>query len=157
DLRDGHYHNLSHKWGVEGPTDDPAIVETRDRLRRAMMATVLFSQGTPMILMGDEVGRTQGGNNNGYCQDNEINWLRWEDRSERDEAFLEFVSRLIAIRREHLLLRQTRFLHEGKTPNGDPEIQWLRPDGGEMESGDWENRGTRALMVMLNGEEESLL
>jgi isoamylase len=155
--RDGHDHNLSHNWGAEGPTDDEAIVEIRDRLRRAMMATVLFSQGTPMILMGDEVGRTQGGNNNGYCQDNEINWLRWEDRSERDEEFFEFVRRLIAIRQDHGLLRQNRFLHEGTTPNGDPEICWLRPDSGEMESGDWENPGTRALMVMLNGEDESLL
>jgi len=118
---------------------------------------VLFSQGTPMILMGDEIGRTQDGNNNGYCQDNEINWLRWEDRDERDEEFFEFVRRLIAIRQEHGLLRQNRFLHEGTTPNGDPEICWLRPDGAQMESGDWENPGTRALMVMLNGEDESLL
>src|SRR5690606_40043637 len=126
DLRDGHYHNLSHKWGVEGPTDDPAIVETRDRLRRAMMATVLFSQGTPMILMGDEIGRTQGGNNNGYCQDNEINWLRWEERGERDEECFEVGRRRIAIRQEHGLVRQNGPLQEGTTPNGDPEMCRLR-------------------------------
>src|SRR5690606_12751706 len=75
DNRDGHDHNLSHNWGAEGPTEDQAINETRDRLRRSMLATVLFSQGTPMILMGDEGGRSQRGNNNGYCQDNEINLL----------------------------------------------------------------------------------
>src|SRR5690606_4326838 len=136
---------------------DEAIVETRDRLRRAMIATVLLSQGTPMILMGDEIGRTQGGNNNGYCQDNEINWLRWQDRSERDETFFEFVSHLIRIRRQRPLLHQNRYLHEGKTPNGEPEVVWLCPDGSQMESGSWENPSTKALMIMLNGEDESLL
>lgn len=157
DNRDGHDHNLSHNWGAEGPTDDEAINETRDRLRRSMLATVLFSQGTPMILMGDEVGRSQGGNNNGYCQDNEINWLIWEDRGEREEAFLDFVANLIAIRRQRGLLRQPRFLHDRTTTRGEREIQWLCPNGREMEGGHWDDPATKALMVLLNGDSESVL
>ncbi len=157
DNRDGHDNNLSRNWGAEGPTDDPAILDQRDRVRRAMMATLLFSQGTPMILMGDEIGRSQKGNNNGYCQDNKINWLKWSDRGEREEAFLEFVRRLIAIRRSRPLLHQTRFLHGKSRDNGAADVEWLRPDGAPMEQQDWDNAATRALAVRLAGTDGDLI
>ena len=154
--RDGHDHNLSHNWGAEGLTEDAGILDQRDRVRRALMATVLLSQGTPMLLMGDEVGRTQNGNNNGYCQDNEINWLKWSDRSPRDEEFFEFVRRLVATRRLRPLLRQRRFLHGDPDADGHADVEWLRPDGKKMEQRDWDNAETRAFAVVLNGPEEAL-
>ena len=157
DNRDGHDHNLSHNWGAEGPTEDEAILARRDGVRRAMIATVLFSQGTPMLLMGDELGRSQNGNNNGYCQDNEINWLAWSDHAPRDAAFLEFVTRLIAIRRSRPLLMQRRFLRGREGAEGQPDVMWLRPDGAEMEQSDWDNGDTRALAVLLNGEGQRAL
>jgi len=157
DNRDGHDHNLSHNWGAEGATDDAGILDQRDRVRRALMATVLFSQGTPMIVMGDEVGRTQQGNNNGYCQDSEINWLRWEGRGQRDEAFLEFVRALVAIRRSRPLLRQRHFPRGEPDANGVAAVEWLRPDGNSMEQGDWDNGDTRAFALRFNGGEEGLL
>ena len=110
--RDGHDDNRSWNCGVEGPTDDPAILDLRDRMRRATMATLLLSQGTPMILMGDEVGRTQGGNNNAYCQDNEIAWMKWDGLSERD-ARLPWNSSAASsrLRKRYPLLRERNFLH----------------------------------------------
>jgi isoamylase len=157
DNRDGHSHNLSWNCGVEGPSDDEEVIDLRDRMRRNMMATVLFSQGTPMLLMGDEIGRSQGGNNNGYCQDNEMNWLAWDNIGERDEAFLEFTRSLIAIRTSRPLLRQTRYLHGSESKNGTKDIAWLRPDGAEMDEQDWTNPGTRSMATMLCGEDSRLL
>lgn len=151
DNRDGHDHNVSRNWGVEGPTDDPAIRDRRDRVRRAMIATLLFSQGTPMLLMGDEIGRSQNGNNNGYCQDSEINWLSWREPAPREAAFQHFVRGLVAIRRSRPLLRQTRFLHGRPGPNGDADVVWLRADGERMREETWEDPATRTLGQLLNG------
>jgi isoamylase len=154
---DGHSHNLSWNCGVEGETDDQEILDLRDRMRRNLVATTLLSQGTPMLLMGDEVGRTQGGNNNSYCQDNEMNWLQWEGISERDEAFRTFVSNVIRIRRTRSLLGQRKFLHgEVVDDQGTPDVQWLRPSGEAMEQGDWDNGLTRSMAVLLAGGEERL-
>ncbi len=112
---DGHDDNRSWNCGVEGPTDDESILDLRDRLRRNLMATLLLSQGTPMLLMGDEMGRTQHGNNNAYCQDNEISWMDWEQGNERNLAFNDFTTRLIELRRRHPILRQSQFLHGTRT------------------------------------------
>ena len=150
--RDGHSHNLSWNCGVEGATDDAGILDLRDRMRRNLMATLLLSQGTPMLLMGDEIGRSQGGNNNAYCQDNDINWLAWDGHGERDAAFHEFVRGLIAVRRTRPLLRQLRFLHGdpvGET--GPSDVSWLRPDGHPMTPRDWDQPHTRLMALRLRG------
>jgi isoamylase len=150
DSRDGHDDNRSWNCGVEGPTDDPAVQALRDRLRRATVATLLLSQGVPMLLAGDELGRTQHGNNNAYCQDNEINWLDWSDA--RDTEFSEFVRGLIAIRASRPLLHADKFRHS--TPVGETGVRnvvWHRADGGEMTSGDWRNDEDGRLMLILNG------
>src|SRR5262249_16599434 len=120
--QDGHNDNRSWNCGVEGDTDDAAVLDLRDLMRRNQIATLLLSQGTPMILMGDEVGRTQLGNNNAYCQDNEMSWLQWRELRDRDRSFLEFACGLNRLRRSHPLLRQPRFLHgeivrEREVPN----------------------------------------
>src|SRR5204862_650917 len=112
DNRDGHGDNYSANWGVEGPTDDPEIRATRARVQRALLATVFFSHGTPMLLAGDEFGRTQGGNNNAYCQDNEISWLDWKQAATPEaQELTDFVVRLIALRHENPVLRSRHFLH----------------------------------------------
>jgi len=155
--RDGHSHNLSWNCGAEGETDDPAILDLRDRLRRSLMATLMFSQGTPMVLMGDEIGRSQGGNNNSYCQDNEMNWLAWAEPGERDALFRDFVRKVIAIRRSQPLLAQPRFLHGEDTGTGRPDIRWTRPDGAELQREDWDNPATRAMGIEFNDDRNSLL
>lgn len=157
DNRDGHSHNLSHNWGVEGPTEDEAILELRDRIRRNLIATTLLSQGLPMLLMGDEVGRTQDGNNNGYCHDNEINWLPWQDHSPRNAAFLEFVRAVIQIRRSRPLFRQRRFLHGRPLGDGLKDVAWLRPDGAEMEQANWDDPQCRSFAMMLGGPDAAAL
>ena len=156
--RDGHSHNLSWNCGVEGPTDDETVLDLRDRMRRNLAATVLLSQGTPMLLMGDEIGRSQSGNNNSYCQDNDMNWLRWEAIDDRDRAFFEFLARVIRIRRSHPLLRQNRYLHAGHDDkSGLLDVQWLRPDGHAMTEPDWQSPETRAIAMLLAGPAERLL
>ncbi|MFC7703578.1 glycogen debranching protein GlgX [Plastorhodobacter daqingensis] len=155
DNRDGHSDNRSWNCGVEGPTDDPAVRDLRDQMRRAMMGTLLLSQGTPMILMGDEVGRTQGGNNNAYCQDNEMNWLKLDELDPRDAAFCEFLRGLIAMRRTRPLLSQPDFLHKGNKRGVD--VCWLRPDGKEMSEEDWHNPEARTLGMLLRNKTASLL
>ncbi len=108
-----------------------------------------------MLLMGDEIGRSQGGNNNSYCQDNEMNWLQWSGVSERDQAFSEFLAKVIRIRKSHPLLRQTRFLHANRVDEaGMLDVQWLRPDGQAMEDGDWLSGGTRAVGMLLANKTE---
>jgi glycogen operon protein len=135
DNRDGHDHNLSDNMGVEGPTEDPAIRAARARRVRAMLATLFLSQGTPMLLAGDEIGRTQSGNNNAYAQDNEISWLDWEAA---DMGLAAFVGRLAAFRRAHPILRQTRFLHaRPRDEDGVPDLFWHHPDGRPMTEADW--------------------
>jgi isoamylase len=152
--KDGHSDNRSWNCGQKGPTNDPKIRNLRDRMRRNLMATLLVSQGTPMILMGDEVGRTQRGNNNAYCQDNEIAWVDWSNIGKRDEAFLDFTRRLAGFRKRLRFLRQTRFLHGEKVSDyGTKNVAWLRPDGAEMRPEDWNNGLSKSIGLMLCGKE----
>jgi isoamylase len=156
--RDGHHDNRSWNCGAEGATEDLAILDLRDRMRRNLMATLLISQGTPMLLMGDEVGRTQGGNNNAYCQDNTTSWLDWRNVDERNKAFLDFTSGLVGLRRRYPLLRQTRFLHgETVVQNGPKNVTWLRPDGNEMTAADWHDASVKSVGLMLAGRDDPFL
>ncbi|XDA98984.1 glycogen debranching protein GlgX [Sulfitobacter sp. LCG007] len=147
--RDGHSHNLSWNCGVEGPTDDPAIIELRDRQRRNLMATLLLSQGTPMILMGDERGRSQGGNNNAYCQPGEMNWFPWES-SERDLAYEDFLTGLIAVRKSFDLFAADRYLHSGPDVRVNRRAHWLRPDAQPMEPDNWNDGNARAVGLLMH-------
>lgn len=136
DNNDGHQANYTDNYGVEGATDDPAINAFRDLQRRNLLATLLLSQGVPMLLSGDEFGRTQNGNNNAYCQDNEINWLNWSLKGEQAE-FFEFVQALVAFRKSEPLLRRRKFVHASQDTDGIPEIQWTSPSGQEMTEDQW--------------------
>ncbi|MEL6203763.1 MAG: glycogen debranching protein GlgX [Pseudomonadota bacterium] len=135
DNRDGHSENYSDNMGIEGPSRDTGILAARARRKRAMLATLLLSQGVPMILAGDELGHSQSGNNNAYAQDNETTWIDW---SAADEAFLRFSARMIAFRRGHPILRQKLFLHAGERAiDGKPDLFWWRADGQPMQTPDW--------------------
>ncbi|HET9732077.1 MAG TPA: glycogen debranching protein GlgX [Acidimicrobiales bacterium] len=146
--RDGSDDNRSWNCGVEGPTADPAIAELRVRQRRNLLLTTLLSQGTPMILGGDELGRTQGGNNNAYCQDNAISWFDW---TSVDEDFLAFTSAAVALRQEHPVFRRRRFFEGVPIGGAVEDIAWLSTAGTEMESSDWHPDGPGVLGVFLNG------
>jgi isoamylase len=137
--RDGSNDNRSFNWGVEGPTDDPQIRTKRERIKRALLMTLMFSNGTPMLLGGDEFGRTQGGNNNAYCQDNEISWFDWTlAESDAGRALMDFTRRCIAVRRERPTLRGQRFFTESAiTPGGIPETNWYDETGNEMTPEHW--------------------
>ena len=152
--RDGHPSNFSYNQGVEGPTDDPAVRQLRLRLRRNMLTTVLLAQGTPMLLAGDESGRTQNGNNNAYCQDNEINWLKWHDIPAEDLEFQDFVRRLIHLRSEHPVLRRPRFLHglQISKTTGLRDIEWISPGGGVMSDHHWQEAKARCFGMLLAGD-----
>ncbi len=147
---DGEDHNRSWNCGVEGPTDDPELLELRARQRRNFLATLLLSQGIPMILGGDEMGRTQGGNNNAYCQDNETSWFDWENL---DGTLVAFTTRMVALRREHPVFRRRRWF-QGRPLHGEgiADLAWLRPDGTEMEEKDWESGFAKSMAVFLNGD-----
>jgi isoamylase len=148
--RDGHDDNRSWNCGAEGETIDPEIIELRDRMRRFAMAMLVCAQGTPMILMGDELGRTQMGNNNAYCQDSPLTWVDWSDDDPRRAAFLAFVRGLIGLRHALPLLRFPRFLHGAPVRAlGLPNVRWLRPDGDDMTHEDWENGHARSVAVAL--------
>ncbi|MGH8161637.1 MAG: glycogen debranching protein GlgX [Gammaproteobacteria bacterium] len=152
DNRDGSDNNYSTNYGAEGDTDDPTILALRRRQRRNLLATLLFSQGTPMLLGGDEFARSQGGNNNAYCQDNEISWLDWEGVDGSGENDVEFVRRLLQLRRRHAALRWRHFLHgETRCEHGIKDATWFAPEGGEMISERWEDSQARAVCLMLNG------
>lgn len=156
DNRDGHDGAFGTNYGVEGPTDDARIVALRRRQRRNMLATLLFSQGTPMLLAGDEFGRTQNGNNNAYAQDNETSLVAWEaiDDAARDDV--AFVRRLITLRRQHPALRWPRFLHGWeKCDKGIKDITWLAPGGEEMTTEHWSNPEARSVGLLLNGRADS--
>lgn len=156
--RDGHHTNFSANHGVEGPTADAAIRALRDRQRRNLAATLLLAQGVPMLLMGDELGRSQQGNNNAYCQDNELSWLGWGGAGPESPAFLAFVRRLIALRRAHPALRQARFLHgRRRDAAGVKDVTWLAAGGREMAEADWREPASRCLGLRLAGEGETLL
>jgi isoamylase len=150
--RDGHGHNISYNFGVEGPTHRRDIVRQREKQKRNFIATLLLSQGVPMICGGDEMGRTQGGNNNAYCQDNEISWIPWE-LSERDRALLEFTRRVAKLRREHPTFRRRRFFR-GRPIRGSgvKDISWVRPDGLEMTDQEWNSGFVKAFGMCLSGD-----
>jgi isoamylase len=148
---DGSDHNDSWNCGVEGPTGDPGIVALRERQKRNFIATLCLSQGVPMLCGGDEMGRTQRGNNNGYCQDNELSWLDWEV-DERGRALLDFTRRMLALRAAQPVLRRRRFSSGGLARGSDlKDIAWFRADGQEMEREDWEQPIAGALGMLLNG------
>ncbi|MGI9436012.1 MAG: glycogen debranching protein GlgX, partial [Geminicoccaceae bacterium] len=161
DNRDGH--DANHNWnhGAEGPSDDPVIQELRARQQRNILATLLFSQGTPMLLAGDEFNNSQGGNNNAYCQDTEIGWLTGWPRADRPESELDhaqpdnlaFLEQLIVFRKRHPVLRRARFLHGQTTsPDGVKDVTWLSPEGQEKSEHDWTNGWARSIGLLLAGE-----
>ncbi len=153
DNRDGENHNHSWNCGVEGPTDDPEILALRARQKRNLIATLLLSQGVPMLRAGDELSHSQGGNNNAYCQDNAISWLDWRLEPE-EQSFLDFVRRMLALRREHPIFRRRRFF-QGRPIHGEgvKDIAWLNPDGREMSDEEWHLHFARCLGVYLSGAE----
>jgi len=153
DNRDGSDSNNSWNCGHEGRTAVPAIRTLRMRQMRNLMATLLLSQGVPMITAGDEFGRTQHGNNNAYCQDSEVGWLDWEGIDEEGRALLEFVLRLVKLRRDHIVFHRNRFFQGRPLPgNHVKDIHWLRPDGNEKTWEDWGVSYARCLSFVVSGE-----
>jgi isoamylase len=147
---DGHSHNLSWNCGVEGPTDDPAVLELRARQVRNFLATLLLSQGVPMLLAGDELGHSQAGNNNAYCQDNELAWIDWS-RLDDNADLVRFVRRLTDLRRSRLWLRRDTFLKGTRRTAGSRDITWLHPSGREMTDADWNDGSLRCLGLQMSG------
>ncbi|HSV57629.1 MAG TPA: glycogen debranching protein GlgX [Variovorax sp.] len=144
--RDGHSHNLSHNCGVEGDTDDATVLAERARLQRVLLAALLLSQGTPMLLAGDELGHSQRGNNNAYCQDNDITWLDW---IRADAELSDYVARLLALRREAAPLRAGRWWPAEPQP-GMPVLRWLTPEGQAMTPADWERADRHAIAILFD-------
>jgi isoamylase len=149
DNRDGESYNRSWNCGIEGPTDDPAVLALRQRQQRNLLATLLLSQGVPMLLHGDEIGRSQGGNNNTYCQDSEVSWMDWKNI---DESLFAFTCRLLDIRAQHPVFQRRRFFTGTDAPDGLPDIEWLRSDGEVMANDDWSQHPVQPLAVFLNGD-----
>jgi isoamylase len=151
DNRDGNDDNRSWNCGVEGPADDPAIREVRARQERNFLVTLFCAQGIPMLLAGDEMGRSQAGNNNAYCQDNELSWVDW-GRAARERDLLEFTERLASLRRAHPVFRRRRFFRGRPAATDDPgDIAWLTPGGQEMTEADWRAGYAKSVAVFLNG------
>ena len=152
DGRDGESHNRSYNLGAEGPTDDPEINAMRSRQQRNLIATLLLSQGVPMLLHGDELGRTQQGNNNTYAQDSELSWVNW---AAADEPLVEFTRTIARLRKEHPTFRRRRFFNGRVIDRGDedalPDIVWLNTDGSQMRSGDWNSAYVRCMGMFVNG------
>ena len=147
--RDGHHANFSTNCGVEGPSSDAAVLAQRARLVRAMLASTLLAQGTPMLLAGDELGHSQRGNNNAYCQDNATSWIDW---TRADAALMDYTARLIRLRRDHVALRQDHWLADGNGPDRAPDARWLAPDANvsrEMTVDDWHDSRRHALGLWL--------
>jgi isoamylase len=150
DNQDGNNDNRSWNCGVEGPTEDPQILELRARQQRNFLATLLLSQGIPMLLGGDEVGRSQGGNNNAYCQDNGTSWIDWQSA---DQDLLEFSRRLIEFRRGHPIFHRRKWFQDRPIwHSAEREIAWFKPDGWELNDEDWGAGFAKSLGVYLNGE-----
>ena len=151
--RDGESHNRSWNGGVEGPTDEIEILAMRERQKRNFIATIFLSQGVPMLLHGDEMGRTQSGNNNAYCQDNDVSWVDWDDAREHF-ALLEFTALASKLRRDHPVFRRRRFFGGLPIRKDDElrDIAWFTPAGEEMTERDWYSGFGRALAVFLNGD-----
>jgi glycogen operon protein len=155
DGRDGHSDNQSWNCGVEGPTDDPEVNALRERQRRNLLATLLLSQGTPMILAGDEFGRTQNGNNNAYCQDNEISWIDW-NFGEKEVELAEFVRKVIVLRQSFPILRRTRFLTGEYNADLDVrDVRWLSPSGKDIEEKHWNDADARCFGMLLDGRAQA--
>jgi glycogen operon protein len=168
--KDGHSANFSSNYGAEGASADAEINQLRLRQRRNFLATLILAQGTPMLLAGDELGHSQQGNNNAYCQDNDITWLDWS-ALDREAGMLDFVQTLVRVRSEYLLLHRDRFVHGEAQfePSGFSDIQWLRADGEPMNDADWHDHGSNFLAMLLavevmpardprfDGEKESAL
>ncbi len=150
--RDGSDDNLSANYGIEGPTEDPQILELRRRQQRNFLATLFLSQGVPMLWGGDEMGRTQRGNNNAYCQDNELSWIDW-GLDDVDRDLLEFTRRLVQIRRQQPVLRRRKFF-QGRRIRGSEvkDLTWFRPDGAEMTDAEWQDAKLSALGLRLAGD-----
>ncbi len=151
DGRDGSSDNRSWNMGVEGPTDDPGINASRERQLRNMLATLLLSQGTPMLLAGDEFGRTQGGNNNAYCQDSDISWIDWQIAG-KGQALIAFVRKLTKLRHGHAILRRNRFLRgEYNQELGVKDVTWINASGEEMQDEQWDDSGMRCFGMLIDG------
>jgi glycogen operon protein len=148
---DGESHNRSWNSGVEGETDDPEILALRARRQRNFLTTLLLSQGVPMIAHGDELGRTQQGNNNVYAQDNELSWVDW-DLEPWQEELLAFTRRVVALRHEQPVFRRRRFATGGSDEQGRPEIGWFKHTGKRMTDTDWNESHALSMMVFLNGD-----
>ncbi len=150
--KDGEDHNISWNSGVEGPTDDPKIISLREKRKRNFLGTLLLSQGVPMISHGDEYGRTQHGNNNAYCQDNEIAWMNWDWNGDQQQLF-EFTKKMIAIRKEYPVTHRRRYFKNRQIQGeGIKDIRWLNTDGLDMSQEEWETSFIRCMGMLLNGE-----
>ncbi len=152
--RDGSSNNDSWNCGVEGPTDNPVVLELRERQKRNFMATLMLSQGVSMLLAGDEIGHTQKGNNNAYCQDNELTWLNWE-LNDRQRKFLEFTKQVCQIWREHPVFQRRKFF-QGRALRGTDikDISFLDPSGKEMNDESWNSGFVKCLGVRLGGRSD---
>ncbi len=153
--RDGHRTNYSENYGVEGPTDIAGIRDLRLRQHRNLVTTLLVSQGVPMLLAGDELGRSQGGNNNAYCQDNMVNWLDWQMLDDHPSGLLEFTRELVKLRQRYKVLRFSGYVHVSRQP-GEPGIHWLNHDGEEMRDEHWHEHQNHLLGYLLIGESDRL-
>ena len=149
--KDGDDNNHSTNCGHEGPTDDQDVIDCRERRKRSLISTLFLSQGVPMILGGDELSKTQGGNNNAYCQDNEINWYDW-DLNEREQKFLRFVQRAAAFRKQHPTFRRRHFLKGAQDENGSSDAHWWHPEGHEMTDDDWNDGELTTFGLLLRGD-----
>jgi isoamylase len=151
--QDGENYNHSWNCGVEGESHDPEVLQLRERQRRNFLATLILSQGVPMLLMGDELGRTKNGNNNTYCQDNETSWLNW-DLQESNADLLDFVRELIYFRHQHPVFRRRKWF-QGRPIHGlgVSDIAWYNPDGAEMSEAQWAVGYAKSIAIFLNGEE----
>jgi glycogen operon protein len=155
--RDGDNNNQSWNCGVEGPTDDPHINALRDRQRRNFLTTLFLSQGVPMLCGGDEWGRTQAGNNNAYCQDNQISWFNW-DHDEKQNQFFEFTRKLIQLRKGHPVFRRPKFLKGRRIPGSEVrDVMWFNPGGNQMTEEEWTSPFVRCLGMLLSGDATDVL
>jgi glycogen operon protein len=149
--QDGHNDNISRNWGVEGETHDPTITDMRYRLMRTFLATLAFSQGVPMLAHGDEIARSQRGNNNAYAQDNELTWVPW-NLTPAQKELQAFTRKLLAIRQSHPVLRRRHFFRGAVIPGSErKDVTWLRPDGKEMRDPDWSNPNNHAFGMLIDG------
>jgi glycogen operon protein len=154
--RDGNSNNISWNCGAEGPTDNAEINTLRERQERNMLATLLFSQGTPMLQGGDEFGRTQKGNNNAYCQDNEISWVDWDGITDAGRRLLSFTRKLIRMRQSLPILRRGRFLTAEFNPDLEvKDVTWINAAGTEMRQSDWQDGNMRCLGMLIDGRAQT--